>query len=204
MYEKVTFAKTFGASLGVLLLVAAIGVYGGVAYAVPVSGVGSYTVAADQIDAQDVTVHPQVDADGNAHAVIELQETTIEQLRITKEGSGFKMVVSADDTVTSGTMLIHAKHLEADGADLDGVALDPNDENVDSELSVSTGNDLEDGETVTFDNASGDNLHLESFEIETTYLVTNQISIPDLSLDIQSSGGSSDTSDDSSDDGGDE
>lgn len=195
MYEKVTFAKTFGASLGVLLLVAAIGVYGGVAYAVPVSGVGHYEVAADQIDAQDVTVHPQVDADGEAYAVIELQETTIEGLEITKEGSGFNLVVSADDTVTSGTMLIHANSLEAADSDLDGVALDPNDENVDSELSVSTGNDLEDGETVTFDDASGDNLYLEDFSIETTYLVTNQISIPDLSLDIQSTGGAEDGDD---------
>lgn len=192
MYEKVTFAKTVGASLGVLLLVAAIGVYGGVAYAVPVAGMGSYQVAADQINAGDTTVYPQLDPNGQAEAVIELQNTEIEGLRITKQTNNFNLVVSADGTVTSDEMLIHATHLDAAGSDLNNVKLDPNSDEIDTELEVSTGNDLENGETVSFDDPEDQSLYLEDFQIETHYLVTNQISIPDLSLDIESGGGDDD------------
>lgn len=183
MYDKVIFTKALGVSLGILLLVAAVGVYGGVAYAVPVSGVGSYQVAADNIDAQEVTVHPQVDDNGDAVAVIELRQTEIEQLQITKEVNGQEVVISADDTVESEAMLIRADNVEAEGSELQGVTIDGNPD-ADAPMTVQTGTELEDGETVEFGQAEDNDLHLENFQIETNYLVTNEISIPDLSIEI--------------------
>lgn len=191
MYDKVIFTKALGASLGILLLVAAVGVYGGVAYAVPVSGVGTYEVAADDINASEVTVHPQVDDNGETVAVIELRQTQIEGLTITKEVNGQEVIISADNTVESEAMLIRANSLEADGSDLQGVTIDGNPD-ADAPMTVATGTEIEDGETVDFGEADDDDLYLESFNIETQYLVTNEISIPDLSLDIQSADGGDD------------
>lgn len=182
-YDVVLFAKTLGVALGLLFLIAALGIFGGVAYAVPVSGVGEYQVSADHIEATDVVVHPQMTTDGEIVAVIELRETEIEGLEITKRTDGMEMVVSAEGPVESEEMLIRAKDLEAVDSDLSGVEIDANS-GVDSGMTVGTGQDMENGETVQFGDAGEGNLVLEDFSITTTYLVTNQISIEGLSLEV--------------------
>lgn len=200
MYKKAIFAKTFGASLGLMLLVAAVGVYGGLAYAVPVSGVGGYTVTADSIDGDNAVVYPSAGATSGAGqtgvAVVELQSTTIENLKITKTvslpGLGERQVViSAEDTVKSDQLLLKASNIYAANSTLTGLQLDETPEG-DMEFAVTAGaaQNAESGNTV---NIQGQNpgLHVENAELQTHYLVTNQISIPGLSVTIQEPGESS-------------
>lgn len=197
MYDKTLFAKSFGAALGVLLIIAAIGVYGGLAYAVPVAGMGSYTTVGEDIEASEVVVHPQMDSSeegDNAVAVVELRDTTIEGLEIRKEVGGMVVVVSADDVVESEEMLIKASNIEANGSDVMGAEVDANTVGeADRGFEVRCGaQQIEDGAgaTVTMETDVGDNcLHLEQWRIETHYLVTNEISIPDLSISVERAGG---------------
>lgn len=205
MYNKTLFAKSFGAALGVLLIIAAIGVYGGLAYAVPVAGMGSYTTVGDDIEASEVVVHPTVEEGDNTMTVVELRDTTIEGLEIRKNVGGVDIVVSADNTVESEEMLIKASNIEATGSNVMGAEVDANtvgEPNRDFEVRCGA-QQVDDGagRTVTFETDVGDNcLHLEQWEIETHYLVTNEISIPDLSISVEGAD-SSDGGEDSSDDG---
>lgn len=207
MYNKTLFAKSFGAALGVLLIIAAIGVYGGLAYAVPVAGMGSYTTMGEDIEASEVVVHPTVEEGDNTMTVVELRDTTIEGLEIRKNVGGVDIVVSADNTVESEEMLIKASNIEAQGSDVMGAEVDANtvgEANRDFEVRCGAQQVEEGGgRTVDIQTDVGDNcLHLEQWEIETHYLVTNEISIPDLSISVEgadSSGGGEDSSDDGED-----
>jgi hypothetical protein len=196
MYDKTLFAKSFGTALGILLIIAAIGVYGGLAYAVPVAGMGSYTTVGDDIVASSAVVYPQVDSGPggeNNVAVVELQDARIEGLEIRKNVGGFDIVVSADDVVESEEMLLKTSNIEASGSDVIGAEVDantPGEANRGFEVRCG-GQMVEDGQarTVNMGNTSGDGcLHLESWQIETHYLVTNEISIPDLSISIEEAG----------------
>lgn len=200
MYQKVIFAKAFGVSLGVLLLIAAIGVYGGLAYAVPVAGVGTYTTAADDINASEVVVHPQVEGDDQAIAVVELRDTEIDGLTITKDVGNYELEITADQTVESEQMLIKAETIDAEGSNVFGAEVDANTVGEsDREFEVRSGaQQVEEGPqgvdaaVHAIEGAEEPSLYLENFEIETHYLVTNEISIPDLSISIGESGGSGD------------
>lgn len=212
MYNTTTFAKTFGASLGLMLLVAAVGVYGGLAYAVPVSGVGGFTVTADTIEGDDAVVYPSTgdtsEAANQEMAVVELQSTTIENLRITKTVNlpavGEKQVViTAEDTVKSDQMLLKSSNIYANGSELTGLSLDesPSGE-ASQEFVVKAGgaDDAPSGQTVDI---QGENpgLFVEEAELQTHYLVTNQISIPGLSVTVEDPGQSSKEADGKSSEG---
>lgn len=199
MYKTVTFAKTFGAGLGLMLLVAAVGVYGGLAYAVPVSGVGGFTVTADSIEGEDAVVYPQVgetsEQSERSMSVVELKSATIENLRITKTvtfpGMGERQVViTASDTVKTDSLLLKSSSIQAEDSTLTGLQLDENPNSKASEefvISAGGADDAQSGKTV---NISGENpgLFVETTELQTHYLVTNQISIPGLSVTVEEPG----------------
>lgn len=198
MYDKSIFAKVFGASLGVLLLVAAIGVYGGLAYAVPVSGVGGFTITADSIDGEGATVYPTTgetsEQSERAMYVVELQKTTIEGLEIRKPvnipGAGEKVVViSSSGTVTSDELLLKTSSVSSGDAMLTGLELDETPSSGES-FEVRTGEVEEgaSGNTVSF-NGSEPGLQIRDNTLRSHYLVTNQIRIPGLSVTIENPSG---------------
>lgn len=194
MYKPTIFAKVFGASLGVLLLVAAIGVYGGLAYAVPVSGVGGFTITADSIHGEQAVVYPtsgETSEDSNRSMyVVELKSTTIENLKITKTvnlpGLGEReVVITAGDTVKSDELLLKTSSVGASDSKLSGLELDE-DPSADAEFTVRTGEIEDEADARTIDiNGSEPGLQIDHAELQSHYLVTNQIQIPGLSVTLE-------------------
>lgn len=202
MYNKTTFAKTFGAGLGVMLLVAAVGVYGGLAYAVPVSGVGGFTITADSIEGENAVVYPQVgetsEQSERSMSVVELQSATIENLRITKTvsfpGVGERQVViTAEDTVETDALMLKTSSVFAEDSTLTGLQLDENPTSEASREFVISAGGADDAQSARTVDIQGDNpgLSIQSAELQSHYLVTNQISIPGLSVTVEEPGQSS-------------
>lgn len=196
MYDKLTFAKGLGASLGFLLIVIAIGVYTGVAFAVPVAGVGGYTVAADTINGQDAFIYPQAGVDkaggSGTAAVVELQSTDIDGLKITKPvdipgGGNASVVITADDNVQSDEILLKVSSVETSSATINLLEIDENMADSPTrqfELRAAVDQPAS-ARHIDIEGGSGPDVHLEDPSLQTHYLVTNRISLPGLSVQVR-------------------
>ncbi|WP_254823264.1 hypothetical protein [Haloglomus halophilum] len=200
MYDKSLLAKGTGLSLGVVALVAMLVLHTGTAYAVPLAGVGGFTVKADEIRGQDAHIYVGVGDTSEKQAipvgVTELESSEIEGLKLIKELSveslpglsgDAKMVISGTGTVTTGNQILKASRIQADQAVLreqvidESPASDPNDRfTIDAQGNASA------GETVDPSLSSGKpGLVLKNATINAHYLATNRISIPGQKITIQ-------------------
>lgn len=200
MYDKSLLAKGTGVSFGVVALVAILVLQTGTAYAVPLAGVGGFTIKADEIRGQDAHIYVGVDDTSQKQAVpmgvTELESSEIDGLRLIKEVSvdsmpglsgNAKMVISGTDTVTTGNQILKATKIQADEAVLreqvidESPASDPNDR-----FTIDAKGNATEGETVD-PTASGDKpgLVLKDATINAHYLATNKITIPGQKIEIQ-------------------
>lgn len=190
--------KGFGASLGILLIIAAVGLSSGVAYAVPVAGVGGYTITADTIEGQDALIYPQsgVETSGagdRVAAVYELESTTIQGLKITKPinvpgGGQSNVVITAEREVRSDEILLKASSLETSGAKLNLLEVDENMADSPSrqfELRAAV-DDPANARHINIESQDGPDVVLEDPVMQTHYLVTNRIALPGLTVRLES------------------
>lgn len=195
MYKKVAFAKAFGASLGIMLLVAAVGVYGGLAFAVPVTqaGGGSYLLEADSITASNAIVYPSAGND-KAVAVVEFKNSKINGLKITKTANTpvgqAEVVISSNGEVQTESLMLKGEVVNAENSDLSGLVVDASHPQTGG-FAVNTDVQEVEGspQTVDIETGGSDGLKLSNFDIQTQYIVTNNIGIPGLSVDINLKGG---------------
>lgn len=195
MYRKTIFAKAFGASLGLMLLVAAVGVYGGLAFAVPVTqvGGGTYTLHADSITATNAIVYPSSGVGDQPAAVVEFTNSKISGLKITKTVNTpvgkAEVVITSNGPVQTESLLLQSNRIHAEDSSLSGLEILANDQRVGGQFSVSTGatsEELEDrGKTVDLGAKEDGALVLKNFNIETRYIVTNNIGIQGLNVQIK-------------------
>lgn len=200
MYDKSLLAKGTGVSLGVVALVAMLVLHTGTAYAVPLAGVGGFTVKADEIRGQDAHIYVGADDTSQKEAVpmgvTELESSEIEGLRLIKElnvdsipglSGNARMVISGTGTVTTGNQILKATEIKAEEAILreqvidESPASDPNDRfTIDAQGNPSA------GETVDPSASTGKpGLVLKDATINAHYLATNRISIPGQKIAIQ-------------------
>ena len=153
MYDKGILAKSTGASLGVVAIVGLLFVSTGTAFAMPVAGIGGFTISADVIEGEGMVLYPgssdaenSTDVSSNSNAgvdnqypvgVVELDSTTIEGMNLKKvfdlqnETSGVmpgkaRIVISASGNVTSQTLMMKTPQLAADEAKFSGMEIDEN------------------------------------------------------------------------------
>ena len=153
MYDKSILAKSTGASLGVVAIVGLLFVSTGTAFAMPVAGIGGFTISADVIEGEGMVLYPgssdaenSTDVSSNSNAgvdnqypvgVVELDSTTIEGMNLKKvfdlqnETSGVmpgkaRIVISASGNVTSQTLMMKTPQLAADEAKFSGMEIDEN------------------------------------------------------------------------------
>lgn len=199
MYNRSLLAKGTTASFAVVALVAVLVLHTGTAYAVPLAGVGGFTVKADEIRGQDA--HIYVGADDTSQreavpmAVTELESSEIEGLQLIKTQSvesfpglsgNAKVVISGTDTVTTGNQILKATSIEAEEAVLreqvvdESPASDPNDR-----FTIDAQGNASEGETVdpTTD-SDKPGLVLKNATINAHYLATNRISIPGQTITV--------------------
>lgn len=215
MYNKRILAAGLAASIGALALIGVLLAASGVAYAVPLAGVGGFTVEAEEIRADNMFIYPGVsdtsEREAQPVAVTEMQSTEIDGLKLTKEidvssmpglDGQMRIVISqsGNETVTTGQQMMKYSKLSAEESEFSGQVIDENPSSDPSRKFDITApnNETVEGRTVDI---SGENpgLVLRDAEIQAHYLAVSSISIPDLQFNVhydEDGGGDSGSSDD--------
>ncbi|WP_336000909.1 hypothetical protein [Halorientalis halophila] len=154
MYDKSILAKSTGASLGVVAIVGLLFLSTGTAFAMPVAGIGGFTITADHIEGEGMILYPgSSDAENSTGVsdqgqpvgptdqypvgIVELDSTTIQGMNLMKvfdlqNASGglmpgkARIVISASGNVTSETLMMKTPQLAADHATFSGMVIDEN------------------------------------------------------------------------------
>lgn len=214
MYDKRILAKSTGASLGVVAVVGMLFLSTGTAFAMPVSGIGGFIIQADEIRGNDMVMYPgQGDAENHENypqAVVELSGTEIDNMRLIKVfhlseyglSGNARLVISAGDenhSVSSEALLMKTPALSAESATFSGMVIDeehvPDDEKDEESLrrmitlrapAEPTEEELPGGaRTIDLDGGSNPGLTMQNARIRATYLATNEITLPNLGLEVQ-------------------
>jgi len=201
MYDKTILAKTVGVSLGVLALVGLVFLSTGTTFALPVAGIGGFTVEAESIEGDDLVLYPGIGAvEGESEyplAVVELQGTRIEGLRLTRTldlgsftgnaiNGRMRLVIEAGGEVQTDQILIRSPGLEAEEATFNGLRIEQTaSENLSESFGVRAPSEPVEGRTVSLDGGENPGLVLENASLQASYLATNEITMPDLTLAMQ-------------------
>jgi len=211
MYDKSILAKSTGASLGVVAIVGMLFLSTGTAFAAPISGIGGFKIQADRIEGDDFILYPGSGDAENISAypqgIVELGGVEIQNLKLIKRfnlnqygiaDGNARLVIEAGtgaDNVTSGQLLLKTPELEADKAKFSGLTIDEDqNSNIKQVLTLSAPNapdtsasgELPGGpRQVTLSGGSNPGLQLRGANIRATYLATNEITLPQLALEVQ-------------------
>lgn len=202
MYDTSLLAKSTGVSLGVVALVGLLFLSTGTAFAMPVAGIGGFTIEADHIEGDDMLLYTGVDEIAGTgdypQSIVELRENRIDGLELKKEieladysagalDGTARLVIASDDGVVADRLLLKTPSLSADSATFSGLEIDEEDsDDLNQIFDIQAPSDP-DVETRQIDLDGGENpgLVMEDAEIDASYLATNEITLPGLSLDLQ-------------------
>jgi hypothetical protein len=204
MYNKRTFGKSMGATFAVLVMIAILIMSTGTAFAVPLAGIGGFTIQADKLTAESVVIYPGVgdtsNQDAYPMAVVEQKNVKIEGLVLTKTidvsavpglSGQVKLVQSANGTVTADQQLVKITRLQAEKAVFNQQVIDEANEGGPSRSfgfwqgdAAKTQNKLPDGRIVDISN-DGPAQKFKDVTIQAHYLASSSISLPGLTLEVQ-------------------
>lgn len=188
MHDKSRLLKGTGASIAVVALIGLIVVSTGTAFATSVAGVGGFTIEADEIRIEGLTIYPgTTDTSGQSGkipaATQEMQSVEIDGLYLNKTqslpmGGQMKMTITATGTVESEEQVLKASYVQAEKATLKGQVID--EQNQEPQFSIhSCSNDSFDGHTIDIKpDCSGPDVVLKDPHIRGHYLATNRIVLP--------------------------
>lgn len=204
MYDKRTFGRGLGASFAVLALIGILVISTGSAYAVPLAGIGGFTIQADSLTAESAYIYPGVDDTSNQDAypmaVIEQENVEIEGMELRKAmdvstvpglSGDARIVMTASDTVTADQQMVKVSNIEAESAEFNQQVIDEsNSNNPSDQFGIWSGDasqeqdKVQDGKMIDV-SSDGPAQKLEGAEIQAHYLASSSISIPGLSLEVQ-------------------
>ncbi|WP_248903843.1 DUF6230 family protein [Halocatena marina] len=204
MYNKRTFGKGMGASFAVLAAIGLLVLSTGTAYAVPLAGIGGFTIQADQLTAESALIYPGADdtssEDAYPMAVVEQKGVTIKGMKLMKEinvasmpglNGNARIVMTSNGDVTADQQMVKISDLKADKATFNQQVIDEsNSDNPSESFGIWSGDasesqkKLEDGRLVDTSN-DGPAQNLENANITAHYLASSSISIPGLHLQVQ-------------------
>lgn len=187
MHDKSRLLKGTGASIAVVAMIGLIVVSTGTAFATSVAGVGGFTVEADEIRIEGLTIYPgTTDTSGQSGkipaATQEMQSVEIDGLYLNKTqslpmGGQMKMTITATGTVTSGQQVMKATYVEAGNATLHGQVIDEQPQK--PKFAVTACGEGYNGVTVDIkSNCSGPDVVLKDVHIRAHYLATDRITLP--------------------------
>lgn len=196
MYEKLTFAKGTAASIGVVALIGLLIMASGTAYAVPLAGIGGFTIEADKVTSESVVIYPGVDdtSERSAYpmAVVEQKNVKIEGLRQYKKlpvdsmpglSGNARILITSDETVTADEQVLKVSNIQAEKATFNGQVIDESNSD-DPSRKFSIGSGEFEGRTVSI-SKDGPAQKLTNVKIQAHYLASNQISLPGMQLAVQ-------------------
>jgi hypothetical protein len=204
MYNKRTFGKSMGASVAVLTIIALLVMSSGVAYAVPLAGVGGFTIQVDKLTADSAIIYPGADdtstQDKYPMGIVEMKDVKINGLRLMKTidvssipglNGDARIVMTADGTVTAEQQVVKITHLQAETAVFNQQVIDESNSNDPSRsFGIWMGdasekqNKLFNGRIVNL-NSDGPAQKLVNAKIQAHYLASSSISLPGLNLEVQ-------------------
>ena len=200
MYNKRILAAGLAASIGALALIGVLLAVSGVAYAVPLAGVGGFTIEAEEIRGEGMYIYPGVEEtserDAQPVAVTELQGTEIEGLVLTKEMDAspmpgvdgtvtFVIESAGNETVETDEQMLKYSELHAEESEFSGQVINEyNEDDPREEFDITAPGDAQEGKTI---NISGEEpgMTLRNVEITGHYLAVSSISIPDLEFSVE-------------------
>lgn len=196
MYERSTFAKGTAVSLAVVGVVALVVLASGTAYAMPLAGVGGFTIRADQVTAENVVIYPGVGdtSERSAYpmAVVEQQGVRIDGLRMMKDldvgtipglSGNARLVIASSGTVTADEQVLKFSKLEAQRATFNGQIVDEHaSDDPTRQFDISSGS--YDGRTVNV-SPDGPAQVLTNATIDAHYLASNQITMPGMTFAVE-------------------
>ena len=204
MYDRRVLVKGTAASFGVVFLVMMLVVSSGAAFAMPVAGLGGFTIKADRIEGDDlyqyVGTSDMSDRASAPVAVAEFTHIEIEGLELSKEfenipgiGGNGRVVITSTGTVKADSLLIKQTKIDAEESRFSGLLID--EENSDDateqfkQVAPSTQRERTEGidrftdpKTLDLDNGSNPGQVFENATIQAHYQATNSITIPGLTL----------------------
>jgi hypothetical protein len=204
MYNKRTFGKSLGASFAVLVVIALLVMSSGVAYAVPLAGIGGFTIQADKLTAESAVIYPGVDDTSNQEAypmaVVEQKDVSIEGLRLMKSldvssipglSGNARIVMTANGTVTADQQMVKVSNLNAETATFNQQVIDESNSDDPSRAfgiwmgdASESQNKLQNGRIVDL-SSDGPAQKLVNANIQAHYLASSSISLPGLNLKVQ-------------------
>ncbi|MFW5974131.1 MAG: hypothetical protein ACOCPZ_01970 [Natrialbaceae archaeon] len=206
-YDKATFGKGLSASILILALIGGLVLSTNTAYAMSVAGVGGFTVEADQITAEDSIIYPgsgETAGEGETSQIlIEQRDVEIEGLTLTKEvptsdlpgiDEDAAIVISSDETVTADEQMLKVSDIQAGETEFGPQVIQESDsseveESFDIRQGENAEGELENDTRLADMDSDGPGQHLEDAELQTHYLASSTISIPDMQFDIDLDGG---------------
>lgn len=204
MYNKRTFGKSMGASVAVLTVIALLVMSSGVAYAVPLAGVGGFTIQVDKLTAESALIYPgtadTTNQDAYPMGVVEQKGVTITGLKLIKtldvssipglDGNA-RLIMSADGEVTADQQMVKVTNIQAETAVFNQQVIDvTNSDDPSRSFGIWMGdasksqNKLANGRIVDL-SSDGPAQKLVNAEIQAHYLASNSISLPGLNLKVK-------------------
>jgi Family of unknown function (DUF6230) len=199
MYSKKLFAKSMGASISILVIIVLVILSSGTAYALPVAGVGGFTIQADKITASDQILYPGVEdtSEQKAYpvAVVEQKNTRITNMVLTKqlpvdevpllEGNARIVISSKKDKVRIDEQILKASSIQAENATFGGQMIDDHPKGYDDSFAIRNGPNVQAKGKIVNVSGSQPAVVLKDAKIQAHYLATSQISLPGLQIDAQ-------------------
>lgn len=199
MHDKSEVMRGTGASFAAVAAVVGVLLATGTAYAVPLAGIGGFTIQAEEIRGQEAYIYAGGTDSSERSAipagVTELASSEIDGLKLIKKldvgsipglSGQMKMVISGTDTVTTGPQMLKFSNLKADEAILRSQVIDESaSDDPNEQFTIEARGDPQEAESINLQN-SGDKpgLVLKDVTINAHYLATNRISIPGQQISI--------------------
>lgn len=181
MYDRTRIARGVGTAVAVWALVGLLVMSTGVAFALPLAGIGGFNVSATEITADRLTLYPGSADTSNTsrypQAVVELKNVDAQNLQLVKHfnldyyglSGNARLVIWSRGATDGGAMLLKSSVVSANGASFTDFGIDEsNTSDVSTRLEVTSQNEVD----------------LDDPELRTHYLATNQIQVPDLRLAV--------------------
>lgn len=181
MYDRTRIARGAGAAVAVWALIGLLVMSTGVAFALPLAGIGGFKVSATEITADRMTLYPGSADTSNTsaypQAVVELKDVNAQNLQVVKNfnlnyyglSGDARLVLWSRGTADGGAMLLKSSALTATDAAFTDFDIDEsNTSDISTQLEITSQNAVE----------------MDDAELRAHYLATNQIRVPDLRLAV--------------------
>lgn len=180
MYDRQQIARGAGATIAVWALVGLLITSTGVAYAVPLAGVGGFRITADEISSETFVLYPGVgdtsEREVYPQTLVELQDIRLQGLRAYKDidlagnllfTGRLRFLLVNRGTIDGESLLVKTSALEADDATFDQFSIEDED----------TGD-----VRTSFEIRSAGGTMLEDADIRAHYLTTNTLESSNLMI----------------------